>query len=414
MAKIPTAVWLALLAGAWILMIGAGLRHAFGLFLPPITAEYGWGREVFSLGFAIQMFLLGFGSPVAGLIADRFGTGRVLIAGALLQALGLYGVAQASTPAEFYLTTGVMMGLGASAVSNVVVIGAIGRMVGEQRVSRAVGVLMAGASMGQILMLPAAHFLIASQGWSRAVVILSGVALSAIVVTPLLIRGQAVRQSPRREQKVLAALGEARGHSGYRLLNLGFFVCGFHVFFLATHLPAYAKDLGLAPVVGANALMLIGIFNMIGANIWGYLGDRFSKKRMLSLIYLLRALIISVFLLLPAADFSVYLFSASIGFIWLGTVPLTSGLVRQIFGSQYLSMLYGMVFMSHQVGGFLGAWMAGWLFDITGSYAVMWGLSIGLAILAAMVHHPIDDRSLEAGTPAAQIAQAGTPAAQIA
>ena len=403
MAKIPGAVWLGLLAGAWILMIGAGLRHSFGIFLPPITAEFGWGREVFSLGFAIQMFLLGFGSPVAGLIADRFGTGRVLITGAIFQALGLYLVASASTPTAFYLTTGVMMGLGASAVSNVVVIGAIGRMVGVQRVSRAVGILMAGASMGQILMLPAAHFLISSLGWSRALVILSGVALSVMLVLPLLIRGQPARQSSQRDQKVLAAIREARGHAGYRWLNLGFFVCGFHVFFLATHLPAYAKDLGLAPVVGANALMLIGIFNMIGVNVWGYLGDRYSKKRMLSLIYLLRALVISGFLLLPAAEISVYLFSAAMGFIWLGTVPLTSGMVRQIFGAQYLSMLYGMVFMSHQVGGFLGAWLAGWLFDATGNYTVMWGLSIGLAILAAMVHHPIDEKSLEAGTPAGQM-----------
>ena len=401
--KLPATVWLGILAAATIVMVVMGIRQSYGIFLPPITAQFGWGREVFALGFAIQMVLMGFGSPVAGLIADRYGAGRVLIAGSLLQAAGLYGVAQASTPAGFLRTAGVRIGFGTSAVSNVVVIGALGRMVGQKRLGSAVGFVMGGGSLGQILMLPAAHLLITTRGWSPAMVMLAFVALLVVPLSLVLVRGQPPRAQPLRQQKAGPALREAGGHSGYLLLTAGFFVCGFHVAFLSVHLPAFAMDQGLDAVVGANALMLIGLFNMIGTNTWGYLGDRFAKKRMLSLIYLSRSVLITGFMLMPVSEVTVYVFSSAMGFIWLGTVPLTSGLVRQIFGAQYLSMLYGVVYMSHQVGGFLGAWLAGWTFDITGSYNVMWAISIGLGIFAAVVHHPIDDRSLEsrslAGSP---------------
>lgn len=401
------SIWTVMIAGAIILMIVGGIRHSFGLYLPLISAEYGWGREIFSLGFAVQMFLLGFLGPFWGAVADRFGSGRVLVAGALLHTAGLLLMAWSSSPAGFVFSTGVMVGFGASATSSVIMIGAVGRAVEEKWLSRSVGVLMAGSSLGQILMLPAGYFLINTLGWSRALVVMAGLVLIVLPLASLLVLAGKGHKAKAAPQKVSHALRDAGRHSGYLWLNAGFFVCGFHVFFLAVHLPAYALDLKLEPVVGANALMLIGLFNMLGSNAWGYLGDRYSKKRLLGLIYLLRSVVIAIFLLAPTSSLAVYIFSSVIGFLWLGTVPLTSGLVGRIFGVRYLSMLYGIVFMSHQVGGFLGAWMAGRLFDLTGSYDVMWGLAIGLGVAAALAHLPIDDR------PVAREPQREPPAEQF-
>ena len=389
------STWLPLLAGALILMIISGLRHSSGLFLAPITGEYGWGREVFSLGIALQMFLLGLLGPFVGAVADRFGSGRVLAGGALLYAIGLTLMSSATSPAGFVLSTGVIIGLGASSVSNVIVIGAVIRAIGERWRSRAVGVLMVGASLGQVLLLPMIHALISGLGWNRA---LLAMAVIVLIVWPLALalrkkKGQLPPESMPR--KVSLALREAGRHPGYLFLAGSFSVCGFHMFFLSAHLPAYALDKGLDPVTGANALMFLGLFNMLGSTTWGYVGDHLSKKRVLGAMYLLRSLAITLFLLTPVSAFSVYGFASAMGFLWFGTIPLTAGLVGKIFGLRNLSMLYGIVFMTHQGGGFLGAWMAGWLHDSTGSYDIMWGLAIGLGILAAAVHFLLDDRPVQ-------------------
>lgn len=344
-------------AGALILLIGAGFRHAFGIFLPPITEDLGWGREVFALGFAVQMLLLGVGSPLAGMISDRFGAARVLAFGAVLQALGLAGVSLAGTPGAFLLSAGVLIGVGAAAVSNVVVIGAVGRMVGPDWLSRSVGFLMAGASLGQIMMLPAAHLLLSAYGWHVAMVVLGGLALLALPLALVIGLGARSSGSQKPRQRVGEALQEARGHSGYLLLAAGFFVCGFHVFFLATHLPAYVQDLGLEPVVGANALMLIGLFNVFGVNTWGYLGDRRPKRLMLGIIYFSRSVVISLFLLAPPSALAVYLFASAMGFLWLGTVPLTSGIVRGIFGPSIFPCSTGWCSSATRWGG---SWAPGW------------------------------------------------------
>ena len=390
----------AILSACLLLLVIGGVRHVFGIFLPPITAEFGWGREVFSLGFALQMFLLGFAGPVGGYVADRFGPGRVLAFGAVLHAIGLYGISLTVTPLGFLLSAGVLIGLGASGVSNVIVIGAVSRLVDDAVRSRVVGVLMAGFSLGQILMLPLAHYLIANHGWSRAMVVLAVMVLGVLPLILVIIRPGAGGAANKPTLRMQHALRQAGGHRGFLLLNTGYFVCGFHIFFIATHLPAYIQDQGLSPGVGTTALMLVGIFNMGGSYLWGFLGDRYPMKRLLGLIYLLRAILIALFISFPTTLVSVYLFAAGIGFLWLATVPLTAGLVGRIFGLQYLSMLYGIVFMSHQAGGFLGAWMAGWLFDLTGSYQLMWSLAIVLGLVAALVHQPIDDSNVEdaAGT----------------
>ena len=392
------------LAGALVMTLVSGIRHAFGIFLPPISADMGWGREVFSLGFAVQMFLLGAMGPFFGLVADRFGPGRVLLAGGVLHALGLYGITLSATPAGFVLSAGVVTGLGAAGISNVIMIGAVGRMVSEAWQGRAVGILMAGGSLGQIMMLPVAHQMITRLGWHGSLVVLASLMVAGLPLILLVVWGGRNAKVMPPKQTYMAAVHEARGHRGYLLLSAGFFVCGFHVFFLAVHLPAYAQDLGLNARVGANALMIIGLFNMIGSNTWGYLGDQYRKKHMLGLIYLLRSLAIIAFLLVPPSEVAVYLFSAVMGFLWLGTVPLTSGLVGVFFGREYLSMLYGFVFLSHQVGGFLGSWMAGRLFDLTGNYNFTWGVAIALGFFAALIHLPIDDRTREQRNAKAQTA----------
>lgn len=389
------STWLPLLAGALILMIISGVRHSSGLFLAPITGEFGWGREVFSLGIALQMFLLGLLGPFVGAVADRFGSGRVLAGGALLYAAGLTWMSRAATPTGFVLSAGVMTGIGASSVSNVIVIGAVIRAIGERWRSRAVGLLMVGASLGQVLLLPLSHVLIRDFGWNRALVVLAGFVL-AVWPLALALRRRKGRLPPESTpRKVSLALREAGRHPGYLCLAGSFSVCGFHMFFLSAHLPAYALDQGLDPVVGANALMFLGLCNMLGSTAWGYLGDRLSKKRVLATMYLLRTLTITGFLLTPVSAFSVYAFSSGMGFLWFGTIPLTAGLVGKIFGLRNLSLLYGIVFMSHQAGGFLGAWLAGWLHDRTGSYDVMWGLAIGLGLVAAAVHLLLDDRPVQ-------------------
>ncbi|MEE8397299.1 MAG: MFS transporter [bacterium] len=387
-------VWPVIVGAALVALLGAGMRSSFGLYLRPMTGQLGWGRGVFGLAMALQTLLMGAGTPFFGFVADRLGAGAVLAGGAVAYSLGLLWVSQAATPAGLTLSLGLLIGLAASATSMTIMVTAVGKVVTPESRTRAMGIVTAGAGAGQVLVLPTAQFLLEAYGWSRTLMVMAGLILLFVPLSlPFFAAGNDTAEKPRG-QGAGAALAEAAAHPGYRLLTAGFFVCGFHVSFLTVHLPAFIADGGLTPALGATALMLVGLFNIFGSFYWGQLGTRHSKKHLLSLLYTLRALVFVVFLLVPLSTWSVLIFAATVGSLWLGTVPLTSGLVGQIFGVQYFSMLFGIVFVSHQVGGFLGAWLGGILFDRTGSYDLMWYGSIALGLASALVHLPIADKAV--------------------
>lgn len=387
-----------ILAGCTIALLNFGVRSGFGLFLEPISAANGWGREVFALAIAIQTVLWGFGQPFAGALADRYGSGRVLAIGALFYAAGVALTAYSSTPLMLNLTHGMLIGIGLAGTSFTVALAAIARMVSPERRSWALGIGTAAGSMGQFLMVPLGQAFIAAYGWAFALILLSLFAL-AIVPLAFVLAGKA-DQGTGPQQSLGEALSEAGAQRSYWLLIGGFFVCGFHVSFIQTHLPAYIVDRGLDPQIGAWALALVGLANVIGSYTAGVLGGKHSKKYMLSFIYGARAVVIIAFVLLPMSPASVLAFAFCMGLLWLSTVPLTSGLVAQIFGPRYMATLFGVVFFSHQVGGFLGVWLGGRLFDLTGSYNIVWWISVGLGIFAAIVHWPIDERPLVRAAPA--------------
>ncbi|HKJ00301.1 MAG TPA: MFS transporter [bacterium] len=384
-----------MLCGALVFMLSAGTRQSFGLFLRPMSSELGWGREVFGFSVALATLVIGGVAPFMGAVADRFGSGRVILLGGMLWALGLFGMAHSSTPLAMTLFTGLVVGMGAAATSVSIAIGAVGRQVPDAMRSKALGVVTSGGSVGQMLVLPLAQGLIAWLDWRLAMTLLGGI-MVLLIPAALGLGARPVSGSGHGDsQRITQALAEAGGHRGFLLLTAGFFVCGFHVSFIATHLPSYVVDSGLLPSVGAAALFLIGLFNVAGSYAWGRWGGLHSKKYLLSTIYLARAAVITVFLLVPVSTLSVLLFAGAMGFLWLGTVPLTSGLVGQIFGVRYLSTLFGIVFFSHQVGGFLGAWLGGYLYDVTHSYTLVWLIAIALGVFSALVHLPIDDKPVQ-------------------
>jgi MFS family permease len=403
----PTLGWrtplLVILAGCTIALLNFGVRSGFGLFLEPISIANGWGREVFAFGIAIQTVLWGFGQPFAGAIADRYGSARVLAVGALLYAAGVALTAYAATPLMLNLTLGVLLGMGLAGTSFTVALAAIARMVSPERRSWALGLGTAAGSMGQFLMVPLSQGFIAAWGWQFALLLLSLFALAIIPLSSVLAGKAPDGTGPK--QSMGEALKEAGNQKSYWLLISGFFVCGFHVSFIQTHLPAYIVDRGLDPQTGAWALALVGLANVVGSYTAGVLGGKRSKKYLLSFIYAARAVVIAVFVMLPMTQVSVLIFAFCMGLLWLSTVPLTSGLVAQIFGPRYMATLFGIVFFSHQVGGFLGVWLGGRLFDASGSYDVVWWISTGLAIFAAIVHWPIDERPLVRVAPAAAAAE---------
>ncbi|WP_061936691.1 MFS transporter [Aureimonas sp. AU22] len=395
----PTTVrspWIALLCGAVIVTIAMGLRQSYGLLLRPVELEIGVGREAFGLAIALQNLLLGLAQPFVGALADRHGAGRVAAAGGLLYAVSLVLASQAAGAFGLQMTLGTLLGLAMTGVTFVVVLGAVGRFVPAEKRGLAFGIVTAGGSVGQFLLVPAMQIAIAGLGWRGA--LLAGAALSAAMI--VLAAGIAGRTSAAPsasavpQQSIKEALRQAGGHSGYWLLNVGFFVCGFHVAFIATHLPAFLADQGLDPSVGARALALVGLFNIFGSYAFGLSADRLRKKNVLAAIYFGRAVVIAGFLAVPFTPLSATVFACAMGFLWLGTVPLTSGLVGQIFGVRYLSTLFGIVFMSHQIGAFFGAWAAGLLFERTGSYDLAWTVSIALAIIAGVANLPIRDAPL--------------------
>jgi MFS family permease len=377
-----------LLCGALIVTLSMGVRHGFGLWLQPITMERGWTRETFSFALAVQNLAWGLAGPLAGALADRFGAFRVLVAGALLYAAGLATMALATTGTAFTGAAGVLVGVAQAGVTYAVVYGVIGRNVAPERRSWAMGVTAAAGSFGQFLMVPVESALISRFGWDNALYLLG---LLVLVIVPL----AAGLREPRagapggHSQSIGAALREAFGYPSFRLLMAGYFVCGFQVVFIGVHMPSYLKDKGLDPQVATMALALIGLFNVIGTYAAGAIGQRWPKRYLLSAIYLLRSLSIVLFLLLPLTPLSVYVFSAVIGLLWLSTVPPTNAVVAQIFGVQYLSMLGGFVFLSHQVGSFIGVWLGGKLFDATGSYDLVWWIAVALGVFAGLVNLPV-------------------------
>lgn len=390
MIRLPIVV---LIAGFLILAIGNGSRFSQGLFLAPMTGDLGWSFQVFSLAIAIQHFLTGLFQPFAGMVADRFGTARVIAGGMLVYALGLVWMANVGTPVELYLGSAVLIALGLSGAGIAIVLAAVARAFPAERRSFVLGITTAGASAGQFAFSPLSQALIGWQSWSGALLIIAAIAACAALLaialrTPAAGSGDSVAVF---EQTVAQAVGEAARHSGFVYLALGFFVCGFHVTLVMTHLPAFAVICGLSPMVGATALSLIGLFNIIGTNLAGWLGDRYRKKYLLSGLYFSRAVVFSLYLAFPVTETSTLLFAGTMGLLWLSTVPLTSSLIGQIFGIRYLGTLFGLVFFSHQVGAFFGAWLGGFVYDATGSYDPMWYAAIGLGLFAALVHWPIAD-----------------------
>ena len=387
----PISLLQLLVCGASIVTLSMGIRHGFGLWLQPITQAQGWTRENFAFALAIQNLMWGFSGILAGMAADRFGAARVVMGGALFYALGLLGMAHASTPLLFMLSSGMLIGVAQAGTTYAVIYGVIGRNVSAEKRSWAMGVAAAAGSFGQFLMVPTEGWMIGTLGWQNALVALGAAALLMVPLAWGLREPHLGQRSGHivREQSIAQALGEAFHYPSFQLLMAGYFVCGFQVVFIGVHMPSYLRDKGLSPQVASYALALIGLFNVFGTYAAGVLGQKMPKKNILSFIYLARALAISLFLLTPISPLSVYVFSGTMGFLWLSTVPPTNATVAQIFGIHHLSMLSGFVFFSHQLGSFMGVWLGGYLYDKTGSYDMVWYISIALGVMAALVNQPV-------------------------
>jgi MFS family permease len=383
--------------GCLIAMISFGPRSSLGFFLTPLSQTNNWGRDVFALAVAIQNLLWGIGQPFAGAIADRFGTDRVLCVGALLYALGLVIMAQSTTPEALDLSAGVLIGLGLSGCSFNIVLGAFGKLLPEKWRSLAFGAGTAAGSFGQFLYSPIAVALMEKFGWQETLLIFGGVTLlilplSLALATSAAPTGLAAVAKPT--QSARQAFAEAFGHRSYVLLVLGFFTCGFQLAFITVHLPSYLIDRGLSAEIGGWTLAVIGIFNIVGSLSSGWLSNRMPKRYLLSIIYFTRAAAIVAFITLPASPLATLVFAAVTGLMWLSTVPPTSALVAVMFGTRWLAMLFGFAFFSHQVGGFLGVLIGGIAFERTGSYNLVWWLSVLFGVLSAVINLPIVEKPI--------------------
>lgn len=381
-----------LACGSIILMLSLGIRQSFGLFLQPMSSELGWGRETFAFALALQNLIWGVAQPFAGMIADKFGAARVIVSAGVLYMLGLALMAYSETGLAFDISAGILVGLGLSGSAFGVVMGVVGRAFPPEKRSMALGAVGAGGSFGQFIMLPYGQLLISQFGWMNALLVL---AASSFLIVPLASAlAERNAAAPTSNQSLNEALQEAAAHCGFWYLTASFLVCGFQTLFIMVHLPAYLIDQGMTPLAGMTALALIGFFNIAGSYSCGFLGGYLSKKYLLSWIYAIRGVAILAFVTLPLTPWSTWVFAAVIGFTWLGTVPLTNGLVAQIFGVKYLSTLFSIVFLGHQIGSFLGGWYGGYMFDLTGSYLTVWMVAVGLSVLAAVLCLPIDEREL--------------------
>ena len=389
-----------LVFGTVIMMVSFGTRAGFGLLLQPISADFGWGREVFAFSVAIQNLFWGLSQPIAGAIADKYGAGRVIAVCVGLLALGLYLMSQVTTPGELTLTAGILVGVGLSGTSFGVILAVISRSVPEHRRSLFLGIGSAGGASGQLFMVPLGQAFLTSYGWMITLMLLAAMVIATLPLA-LALTGKRSPDQARAaslaavEQTLGQALHEAGNHRSYIYLTTGFFVCGFQLAFITTHLPAFIVDNGVAASLAATALAVIGFTNIIGSYGAGVLGGRMAKKNVLSAIYVLRSVVIAVFILSPVSDVSILIFAGFMGVLWLSTVPLTSGLVADMFGVRYMATLFGIVFLSHQLGGFLGAWLGGYVFDMTGSYDAVWWLSVVLGLMSAALHLPIDERPVK-------------------
>ncbi|MCW8327219.1 MFS transporter [Photobacterium sp. SDRW27] len=390
--RFPLLVWM----GIGTLIISLGIRQSFGIFMMPISNHFDTGREFFSLAIALQNLLFGVFQPFVGMAADRWGAQRIIWAGAVAYSLGLYLTSIAIEPSWLYLSLGALVGLGLSATSYVIILGAVARVVPAKHTAKAFGLTTAAGSFGMFAVIPGAQTLLSTFNWQ------STLQIFAMLCCLMLAFSCFIRSKPSKSgaqgatsedsQTLREALKEAFTNRSYWLIHMGFFVCGFHVMFIATHLPSYLADKGLPGTTAAMALANVGIFNIFGTYFWGLVGDKYNKRYVMSSLYLIRTVVIAAFVIFPVTVETAAFFGGAIGFCWLGTVPLTSGLVRQIFGARYLSTLYGLVFFTHQVGSFLGAWFGGRIYDYYGSYEPIWWTTVAMAFLAALIHLPVDDR----------------------
>lgn len=399
----PAMPWLIIIAGSLVAMLTFGPRSAMGFFQLPMLNDTGWDRSTFGLAMAIQNLCWGLGQPIFGALADRYGTGRMLTLSGVLYALGLFVMAHADAPVWLHIGGGVLVGLGVASGSFGIILSAFARNVTPEQRSLAFGIGTAAGSAGMFLFAPLSQGLISAFGWSDSLVYLG----LMMLIVPLLawpLRGNAKSGTQSRgevEQSVGHALREAFAHKSYLLLASGFFVCGFQVAFITAHFPAYLGDIGIDARYAVIAMALIGFFNVIGSLASGVIGQRYSKPYFLAWIYLARSLAVTLFLVLPQSPTSVIAFAIVMGLLWLSTVPPTNALVAIMFGTRHLGLLGGIVFLSHQVGSFLGVWMGGYLYDKFGSYDVVWWFGVALGIFAAIVHWPIRESAVERGLPAA-------------
>ena len=381
-----------IIAGCVIAAIGNGVRTSFGLFTLPMTGDLGLTREGWGMAMAIQNLAWGIAQPFAGAFADRVGTGRTIAAGAAIYALGVFGMAFSPDAGLLTVTAGIITGVGIAICSFSVVMAAFGRSVPMEKRSLIFGVATAASSFGQFAFAPISQGFINAFGWHSALLYL-GMALLLIIPLSYALRGRTEAAVGQADLPFMEALSRAWGHGSYRLLVIGFFVCGFHLAFINVHMPAYLVQCGLSPEVGSWTIAVIGLFNIVGSLLAGYLGGRLPKQMLLATIYFLRAVAIGLFLLIPVSEVTAYAFAAAMGLLWLSTVPLTAGLVTLFFGARYMGMLYGVAFLSHQIGSFVGVWLGGYVYDQTGSYSLVWYLGIVLGLASAAVHIPINERS---------------------
>ncbi len=383
-----------LLCATTVILISYGIRQSFGLFLRPITLDLGWGFGIFASALAVQNLMIGIGAPLLGSMADKWGPARVIALAGACYAAGIFLISQSTTQGAMMLSAGLLAGLGLAGVGLPLLLSIVGQAAPEDKRSLWLGIVTAGATAGQMLIVPLSQAMIDGIGWYPAMIVLSGAAAMIVpIVMSLSSAGAGALNKPTR-QSLGEALAEAGRHRGYILLVIGFYVCGLQVQFIATHLPNFLSDSGLGAALAATAIAVIGLFNMIGTWIAGYLGGKLRKKYLLSMIYLARSIVIAAFVQLPISEVSVMIFAAAIGFLWLATVPLTGGIVAEVFGTRYMATLYGIVFLSHQLGSFTGVWLGGAIRDATGSYDSFWWVMVVLGLLAALIHWPIDDRPL--------------------
>lgn len=384
-----------LLASGIVITLSMGVRHGFGFWMQPISQQHGWTRETFSMAMALQNLMWGVFGPLAGMVIDKVGTMKMMVLGAFLYAAGLLWMALVDNSTLFIIGTGILIGAALACTSFGAVSGIIGRTAPLEKRSWAFGISSAAGSFGQFIMMPIEQQLIDHAGWQNAFYVLAAMVVVLMLPMAWKLREPALEQATGPQQSIMEAIREAFAYKPFLLLVAGYFVCGFQLVFIGVHMPAYLKDKGVMdPSVAVYALALIGLFNIFGSYYAGKLGGMFPKPYLLSAIYLARSVVIGLFLLAPLTPYSVYLFAAALGVLWLSTVPLTNGVIAGIFGVKYLSMLSGFVFFSHQVGSFIGVWLGGYIYTKTGSYNMVWGIVLGLGIFAALVNLPISEKPI--------------------